>query len=174
MKNFQNALKFAACRIFPVWALLISTIALAAEATKQQTDQNHTTCELVLEGKNIEKLVLLDGHGLSKTFTRPDSSLFLPPGNYTIQEVSLGDYYALLYPNLEKNRFTLTPDKPFHLKLGGSLTPEVALKRQGRFLTMDYKLLGVDGRRYLNRQRINPAQFAVYLDDQKIASGAFK
>ena len=62
MKNFQNALKFAACRIFPVWALLISTIALAAEATKQQTDQNHTTCELVLEGKDRKSTRLNSSH----------------------------------------------------------------------------------------------------------------
>lgn len=157
------------------WILILSTIVCAAEPAKEQPARDPSDCELIIAGKHIEKLSLVNKAGLDKVIVRPGPSIFLPPGRYRIQEIQLQEGYTFNdYSGSAENRFTLSPDAPYKLMAGAPLTPGVTVKRQGRMLTMDYQLLDAEGRKYINRANTNPPRFDIYQGDQKIASGSFE
>ena len=62
---------------------IVATHKQPASATARKPGD----CELILEGKSIERLVLLDPHGLTKVIPSPGASVFLPPGRYVLQQV---------------------------------------------------------------------------------------
>jgi hypothetical protein len=171
--------------ILTAWALLLPAISLAAEPAKKPPALDPATCELVLEGKHFERLVLIGPNGSRKEILRPGASVLLPPGQYGIIEFQLqGGYTCELYPGrplgvaFDPERLTLAPGKPCRPRFGAPLNPSVTVKRSGRLLTMDYVLLDADGRKYRKNNpgddRAHPPQFAVYQGDSQIGSGTFE
>ena len=155
--------------------MLLPVIALAAEAPTEPTAPNTPNCELIFEGKCIESIKLYDEQGKTKSFVKPDASVFLPPGRYSIEEIELqGGYSAGPSFGFSDQEFVLSPDKPCRLKCGAPLAPTVTVKRAGRLLTMDYQLLDAAGREYQESGRDNPPSFAVYRGDRQIGSGTFE
>ena len=161
--------------VFPLCAILLPAIALVAEAPTEPTAPNALGCELILEGKCIEKIDLLDEQGQTKNFVKPGASVFLPPGQYEIEEIQLqGGYSAGPYYGFSDQQLELSPDKPCRLKCGAPLAPSVTVNREGRLLKMDYQLLDGNGREYHSSEYDNPPTFIVYRGDQQIGSGTFE
>jgi hypothetical protein len=127
-------------------------------------------CELILEEKSIDKLVLLDPQGQTKEINTPRASVFLPPGRYVLQQVGFRGGFPLYLNEV----LLLTPQTPTKLDVGKSLKPTVTAQRRGKVLKLDYKLLDASGRNCANVYQRNPPQFDVYLGDEKIGSGKFE
>jgi hypothetical protein len=158
-----------------VWLSLPLAI-LTAEPVKGQPARDPASCELVLEGKHIETLLLTDPHGQPKSLIRPGTREFLPPGQYVIVQIQLeGGYWS--YPKFAEPKLILAPGKPCRANFGAPLNPTVAVKRAGRLLKLDYQLLDGDGRSYRkgdNSDRAHPPQFTIYQGDRKTGSGTFE
>jgi hypothetical protein len=70
----------------------------------------------------------------------------------------------------------VSPDKSPVLKIGAPLKPTVHIARQGRVLTLDYKLLDAEGRNYSKRDTngFPPPKFTVRKDGRIVGSGVFE
>ena len=65
--------------------------------------------------------------------------------------------------------------KPAVLTAGGPLTNSVSVSRRGRYLALNYQLVGAGGPYQLvNQDRSHPPEFTVYQGDKKVASGKFE
>ena len=61
------------------------------------------------------------------------------------------------------------------LTVGGPLTNSVSVSRGGKYLSMNYQLVGAGGAyQVVNQDRAHPPEFTVYQGDQKVASGKFE
>ncbi len=70
---------------------------------------------------------------------------------------------------------TVDEKKPAVLTAGGPLTNSVAVSRRGKYLALNYQLLGAGGPyQFVNQDRSHPPEFAVYHGDKKVASGKFE
>ena len=175
MRTSRTAACFVGRHVFPVCAIFLPVIALAAEASTEPTAQDSPGCELILEGKCIESIKLYDEQGQTKSFVKPDASVFLPPGRYGIEEIELqGGYSAGPSFGFSDQEFVLSPDKPCRLKCGAPLTPTVIVKRAGRLLQLDYQLLDAAGQEYHSPEYENPPTFVVCQGDRQIGSGTFE
>ena len=147
---------------------LLPALAFATEAAKEQPAPKPADCRLIVEGKHIEKLTLVDEQGHATIITRPGSSVSLPAGRYWIQEICV-QWDESGAPNTEKdvNWLTLDPSRPSYLNVGSSATPRVVVTQRGRTLSLNCQ--GVT--RIVGSA---PPQFAVYQGDRRIASGAFE
>jgi len=56
----------------------------------------------------------------------------------------------------------------------GVPTSSVTVKRAGRLMMMDYKLLDANGQKSRNPDRTHPPRFAVYQGDRLVGSGTFE
>jgi hypothetical protein len=163
--------------LVPIAAMFLSANAFAAdpaEPSKPTAIEDMTTCELVL-GKSIENVVLVDQRGRSVAFRRSGSSMFVMPGEYSIQEITLqGGYVARFLSGSSMNRITLIPDKPCQFDVRLPLTSAIAVTRAGRLLKLDYQLLDGDGRKYTRNAAGALSRFTIYQGDRKIGSGSFE
>jgi len=128
--------------------------------------------ELKLEGEHVERLVLqrMDGH--TERFDRPGEVVELPVGQYHLLESHLdGDFACFQGAGPQNKWITVAENTPAVLKVGAPLKQTLQVKRQGKCLTLDYKLLGIGGEGYTHEDRSNPPGFTVYKGDQEIASG---
>jgi hypothetical protein len=153
-----------------VWAMLLPAVVLAEAKPASQPAGNPGDGELILESKYIERLVLLDPQGQRKDITAPGPKMFLPPGQYIVQEV----YFQGGFSIKPYTVFTSASKEVFKLDIGASLKPSVTVKREGRLLKLDYRLLKADGQPSINSDRSHPPEFAVYQGDEKIGSGKFE
>ena len=183
MKALWSPAYSSVWRVLAAWVLFLPAMALADDLStskdqaKAATDEKLSPtavrkpgdCELILEGKYIESLSLLDPLGNTKVIKSPGSSMFLPPGRYVLEEVHLESGCSAW----SHSDFTLTPDKPCRLNIGAPLKSSLAVKRDGRLLKLDYQLCDAGERNYSNSDRSNPPEFAVYQGDEKIGSGKF-
>jgi len=146
-----------------------------AEPKAEQSVPNASTCQLNIDGKFIEKLILDVEGGGTKELARPASSVSLPAGRYRVRQVELeGKYRCSIFAAKKDDWFRLSPNQSHHLKVGAPLTPKVSATRQGRLIEIDYELLDACGRSYSARRRANPPTFAVFKDGQEIGSGTFE
>ena len=158
-------------------ALLIvfPAAAFSAEPAAQQGAAGTVTAQLNINGKLIERLVLVNKADRVYEFERPASSVSLPPGRYFVREVHLqGGYLGNGRPRTDDDWFTLAPEQPHELNGGAPLTLNVETSRLGRTLTLDYELNDAGGRKYLDRERSALPTFAVYEGDEEIGSGSFE
>jgi hypothetical protein len=128
--------------------------------------------ELKLEGEHVERLVLwrMDGH--TERFDRPGEVVELPVGQYQLHEAHLDGGYDCLQGGGAQNKWiTIAENTPAVLKVGTPLKQILEVKRQGRTLALNYKLLGIGGEAYTRADRNNPPDFTVYKGEQEIASG---
>ncbi len=145
-------------------------LATALAPAQEKGEEDSSACQLNIEGRFIEKLVLhKENAGIEIDY--PEASLSLPAGRYRLGYVDLlGDYSC----RPSSDWFTLTPNKRHHLKVGGPLTPNVRATRCGRFLRVDYYLHGVGGRRYsFDRSNTKRPHLTVFKGDSEIGSAPF-
>lgn len=173
----MNVLRMTMARVgrysLTTWLLILSKLVLAADLAVEQPAGNSLRYELILEGDHIKKLTLLDEQGRSKEFTCPGSSVLLPPGRYSIQEVEMQPGHTSV-PYDASAQVVIAPDKPYSLGIGSPPMPSLAVKRAGRLLKMDCQLLDTRGEPRRTTQRDNPPKWAVYRGDELIASGLFE
>ena len=147
-------------------ALLATSLATAQE----KGEEDSSACQLIIEGRFIEKLVLFKGDDRIE-IDYPEASLSLPAGRYRLAYVDLLGGYSC---RSSSEWLTLTPNAVHHLKVGGPLTPNVRATRCGRFLRMDYYLHGVGGRRYyFDRSNAKRPHLTVFKGDSEIGSAPF-
>jgi hypothetical protein len=137
-------------------------------APAQPPARNPDDCEVILESRHIESLVF-SYQGERKTVAVSGPSVFLPPGQYMLQEIHFQGGLTI-QPSFA---FSLANKVPFTLDFGASATPKVTVKREGRLLRLDYQLLDAKGRNCAGAYRNHPPEFAVYQGDEKIGSGKF-
>lgn len=128
--------------------------------------------ELRLEGEYIENLVLEGKYGTLKSFRMPAGSIKLPAGEYRLKQVTLKGGYThnLNVITFKSEWIMVSKDEPAVLKIGAPLKQTVEMKRRGRYLTLNYKLLGAGGESYTNPNGSEPPTFTVYHGDKEIAS----
>jgi len=170
----------AARRMLLLLPWLVPAVVFATEPAKEQPAPKPAACQLILEGKHIERLTLADERGRLVKFTHPEPSVSLPAGRYQMREIVVeGGYFAQLRFDLpseiDRNQLTLSPDKPCDPKIGAPLKPHLIVNRSGNLLTLDCRrLCDGDGREYSSRGGALPPQYAIYQGDREIASGTIK
>lgn len=166
----QN-LKFKFVSVF----LIIVIFSSAAVSLSWAQERDSAPGELKLEGKYIERLVLLRKDGHREEFNRPEETIRLPMGEYRLREVYLrGGYTCHAWRDSKINWVTVAPEKPAVLKVGAPLKQTVKVERRGRILVLDYELLGAGTEKYTSGDRSKPPTFTVYKGDKEIASDKFE
>jgi hypothetical protein len=175
-------------------ALAIAVAWCAAIASKAASSDPATTarkpelCELKIEGHSILSLTLLKESGVpgniaeglaGEKHVRPGTSLWLPAGRYRVEGVELeGGYRSSASYRHDDEWFELAPGKPQQLVIGAPLSPQVTVKRHGKFLEMSYDPVDAAGRSYGwstgAGQRPAPPRFTVYKNDEVLGSGSFE
>jgi hypothetical protein len=150
--------------------------SLCAKDTPPSPDQGQKVGELNLQGQHIERLVLSQKDGSRKKFDKPGETIKLPVGEYRLQEVRLQGGYScgITTPISDADWVTVAEDKPAVLNVGAPLKQGVRVERWGRFLVLNYELLGVGGEKYTQADRNKPPTFTVYKAGKEIASGKFE
>jgi hypothetical protein len=135
-------------------------------------DQRSVLGELRIEGEHVERLVLQRKDGHTERFDQPGEVVELPVGQYLLLESHLDGGYACFQGGGPQNKWiTIAENAPAVLKIGTPLKQTLKVKRQGRTLALDYKLLGIGGEAYTHEDRSKPPSFTVYKGEQEIASG---
>ena len=138
-------------------------------------DKRSVLGELKIEGEHVERLILLEKDGHSKWFDRPGETIELPVGQYQLQESRLdGGYVCVLGAGIENKWIMIAENKPAVLKVGAPLKQMLKVKRRGKALVLDYKLLGIGGESYNNNDRNEPPKLIIYNGDEEINSGRFE
>jgi hypothetical protein len=152
-------------------AIILSTGAITCPAQQRDSIQG----ELKLEGGHIEQIVLRRDDGRTEKFDKPEEIIKLPIGEYQLQQVGLVGGYTCRTTKLSRhNWIKVVEDKPTVLQVGAPLKQTVRVKRQGRVLVLDYKLVGIGGNSYAGGDRSKPPSFTVYKNDQIIDSDKFQ
>lgn len=165
---------------------ILSTSALAGDVVAQKQAQQPADCQLILEGKHIEKLVLRDKQGKIVELVHPAARVTLPAGEYQIEAIEVEGGYAVswslgpyspqppsFWPPPCDRLLVLTPEQPCDPKIGAPLKPEITAKRVGRLIKVSYIPCLRDGgaRPYMTRQPSSaPPTFAVYQGDRDITA----
>lgn len=150
--------------------------SLCAKETATPSQHGTNLGELKLQGKHIERLVLRRKDGGTEKFDKPAETIKLAIGKYRLQEVRLQGGYScgITTPISDADWVTVAEDKPAVLKVGAPLKQGVRVERWGRFLVLNYELLGVGGEKYTQADRNKPPTFTVYKAGKEIASGKFE
>lgn len=160
---------FAIVNIATLFLLFVSTSSLRGESTEEALG------EIKIEGKYIQRLVLQDSKGQRKEFIKPEESIRLPEGEYSVQEIQLeGGFKCRGFPYIEGCKVTVKNNTPVVLKVGGPIKQNVRIQKKGSALVLNYELLGVGGEKYINDAERKPATFVIYKGDKQIQSGTFQ
>ena len=149
-------------------------IAFTAEPVKESIPSDVKACTLVLEGKPIDNLILVDPQGLLYKFSRPNSTLSLPPGRYLIREIAVR-WDENGYPSTDRdvNCLTLSPNYTCILKFGENPSLKLSVNRQGNLLAADCFTYIKPNSLVNTTNDIHPL-IAVYQGEEKLASGPLK
>jgi hypothetical protein len=130
-----------------------------------------------LQGKGIQRLVLTQqfGENESQTFNEPNESIKVAPGKYRVSQLELRGGYSMIRgdPGRRNCQITVEEGKSATLKVGGPLSQNVKVTRQGCRLKLDYKLDGIGGEHYSDSLREKAPTFAVYRGDVQMGNGTF-
>jgi len=160
----------AACAVVLCVLYFAANVVFGEEAREEATQG-----ELKLEGKYIKQLTLEHRGGNNVKFDQPGESIKVAVGKYRLWEVQLeGGYTCQRWMVPDQNWIDVGEDKPAVLKAGAPLKQIVTAKREGRVLSLDYKLLGIGGENYARDDRSKPPTFTVYKGDERITSGTFE
>lgn len=130
--------------------------------------------EIKLEGEHVERVVLRREGGRTENFEQPGETIELREGRYKLIESHLkGGYVCFQGTGTQNPWITVATGEPAVLKVGAPLKQTLKVKRRGKALALDYKLLGIGGEAYARADRSNPPSFTVYKGDQEIASRQF-
>jgi len=132
--------------------------------------------ELKIQGRYIEKLVLEDKDHQAKEFEKPGEVIKLPIGEYRLLQVHLsGEYSCGFRTTLTgSNIIKIEEDKQLELKAGGPLKQFIETERVGKYIVLNYKLVGIEGENYIKTNLDKQPEFSVYKGKKLIASGKFQ
>jgi hypothetical protein len=152
-------------------SLFLPAPAFSGEPMEDQAAPNHATSKLELEGKPVERLVLVDEQNQRHEFRHPSSPLSLPPGRYQIAEISVRwNENEPLTTDRDVIGLTLSPSATYRLILGGPPDLGLSVKRQGDLLMVDYKIPRYSSDFWRN----SPPLVAIYRGEHKLASGTLE
>jgi hypothetical protein len=188
MRHLCMTAAFAGAIVLAGW-LYPPAIALAGDVVKQAQPEKRADCELILEGRGIEKLVLSDKQGKVISLVRPGACVLLPAGEYQIEEIGVEGGWSsgwsieprssappLHWPPPPDRLLALSPGKPCQPDIGMPLKSEISAKRVGGLIKVSYRpwLRDGGGRPYMTLNSTPPPpQFAIYQGERDItASGA--
>ena len=155
--------KFNLFVLFLMIASLLSISAFGASMDKKALG------ELKIEGEHIERLVLRGKDSSSKWFDKPGETIELPSGRYQLQESHLeGGYVCVRGAGIKNKWITIAENKPAILKVGAPLKQTIKVKRRGKALVLDYKLLGIGGETYTNEIHNKPPRLVIYNEEEEI------
>jgi hypothetical protein len=149
------------------------TVLADDQPTAEPSRPDAAICQVILDGKYVEQLILEGENGRLHVRDATSSNLFLEPGRYRVSRIMLKGGYSYDI-HAETEWFTLSPDEPYHLRAGAPLTSHVDVTHKGRLLNLEYRIVDTAGRRYRSTDRTSPPRFAIYQDGQEIASGSFE
>jgi hypothetical protein len=166
------------------WMLLLGTPSSASAALPGEP----ATCILNIKGHSIASLTLIRQgdvaagaqEGLSgQKHVRPGKSLHLPAGKYRVENVELeGGYRLKARHGRNDDWLELAPDKPCELIVGAPLSPQVTVKRHGRYLQMDYDLVDAAQRSYTkvanDGAKLTRPRFTVSKGNEVLGSESFE
>ena len=156
------------------FSIILLILVIGTYICKAQ-DNTSVLGELKLEGGHVERLVLRGKDGNSKWFDKPGETTELPVGKYQLQESRLdGGYVCVQEAGIKNKWVTIAENKPAVLKVGAPLSQTIKVKRRGKALVLDYKLLGIGGESYNNNDRNKPPRLIIYNGDEEINSGRFE
>jgi len=131
--------------------------------------------ELKLVGEHVEHLVLQDKDGRTERIDKPGETIKLPVGQYQLQESHLdGGYVYFQRAGLQDEWIMIAENKPAVLEVGAPLKQTLKVKRRGKALVLDYKLIGIGGEAYTKNERNKPPRLIIYNGDEEINSGRFE
>ena len=150
----------------------------SAKVRVQFTDQRPSLGELRVAGDFVRR-VTLEGGSYMVVIDKPEAVVRVPVGSYGRSKVCLkkGDAEAYLDGRTQSSagRITVSDSKPAVLTAGGPLTNSVSVGRRGKYLALNYQLVGAGGAYQLvNQDRLHPPEFTIYQGDKKVASGKFQ
>jgi hypothetical protein len=129
--------------------------------------------ELKLEGRHVERLILLRRDGHTEQFNEPDETIKIAVGEYRLQDVRLKGGFTYSSSTSTYNWVAVTEGKPAILKVGAPLKQTVKIERQGPILSLDYNLTGVGGETYGSMHSKQP-MFTVFKGEKKVAADEFE
>jgi len=163
------------------WAMTFALAILPAQAKgdappAQKRSPGPAVCELKIEGQVVEKLWLYTTDPDKENnieIDRPGPSVWLPAGKYALNMLTLRGGFSSV-PMGDVDPFTLAPGAPHVLRLDATLKPVVEVFREGRVLSLAYRLMDRSGRSYLPKDHSKPPRFTVYQDEKPVAECAFE
>lgn len=164
------------------WAMLslVGSVSLAGEVLESpptpKADAVAANYQLRIEGRGIERLVLVDENQKPTEFAKPGGSVSLPAGRFFVRKVELtGGFQCYDWLDDDEDWITLPASSPPVVKVGAPLTPQVHIQRAGRLLQLDYQLVDAAGRGYSpDDDTVPPPKFSVLKNGQTIGSGSFE
>jgi hypothetical protein len=150
----------------------------SAKVRMQFTEQAPKLGELKITGDFVQRVTLERGPCLV-VLDKPEALVKVPVGRYGQTKVCLkkGEVEACPDGQMRGSTagMTINENKPAVLVAGGPLTNSVSVARQGKNLSLNYRLAGVGGAYQLvNQDRSHPPEFTIYQGDKKVASGKFE
>ena len=150
----------------------------ASKVRVQFTEQTPKLGELKIAGSFVERVTLEGGPYLA-VLDKPEALVKVPVGRYNQTRVSLkkGEFEACPDGQMRGSvaGITINEKSPAVLTTGGPLTNSVSVSRRGKYLALNYQLLGVGGAYQLvDQDRSHPPEFTIYQGDKKVASGKFE
>ncbi len=167
---------------FSLFLVLMAVLA-ADPSTANPPRSDTATCQVIVEGHGIEKLTLLKENDSVNfdsvslpiyTYDAKRPDWWLEPGRYRVNRIELKGGYWHVVDDTKTEWFTLSPGEPYRLRLGAPLTSQVDVKREGRLLKLDYRLVDAARRRFRSTERTSPPRFVIYQNGREIASDAFE
>ena len=151
-------------------------------ALPNETTRSSPPGELRLGGEHIERLVLNCEDGPAKTFERPGKSIMLPAGRYRLRQLILEggfthdapepmDFESMDSEWDDATSIVVTAARPAKLNIGGPIRHWLKVRKDTRYLSMQYNRVGVGGERYLPAGPGKPPVFTVYRGNKKVGSG---
>lgn len=135
------------------------------------------TGQVRIDGSFIRYMSLKDDRTMI-VLERPGEKVTMPLGTYILRQVYMDAGVAgmLQRSNFGTDTIRVEKDRIETIKAGGPLSNTVEVKRVGRILQFNYKLVGADGKSYVTiiRDDKKTPKFAVYKSDRQIGSGTFK
>jgi len=134
--------------------------------------------ELKITGDYVHR-VTMQGQPYRVVIDQPAGLVKVPTGSYSSVKVWLkkGEVEASLDERARSSaaRITIDEKKPAVLTAGGPVTNSVSVSRHGKYLSLNYQLVGAGGAYQLaNQDRSHPPEFTVYQGDKKVGSGKFE
>jgi hypothetical protein len=167
---FKTSVVF--CTVAIMLLFFSASSVLGAETSGEH---KQGTGRVKLAGKDITYLSLQKVNGRPVNFDNPSEVIELPAGEYQLKEVRLkGNYTCRIRRPAENQKITVEKDQQVEFKVGAPLEHKINVNRRGKFLVLNYQLLGIGAEEYTSSDRKKTPLFTICKGDKEIVSDKFK